>query len=196
MQQRWEGHLNAARTGKTFALSRAIRKHGEDAWDHVELEIHEDHASTIEAEIFFIAYLQTMIPNGYNMTRGGNGASGELLRRLTKEAMWRPDVRARHLAAQSNPDTKRRHAEATRQTWKDPQIRANHRAGWEASITVIRYGVEQLDPKTFDVIARFKSLREACRVTGVARSTLQGHLKGNLRHAGGFCWQRVNVSIT
>lgn len=119
----------------------------------------------------------------------------ELISHKTKESMWRPDVRARHLATQSDPNTKQRHAEATRKSWQNPQMRANKRLGWEASTKVKRHAVDQIDMKTDKVIATFISVSEACRLTNIHKSSMLNHLHGNQKHAGGFVWKYVDQTV-
>lgn len=197
MMKRWtRGHVSNARKGYKFLLSHAIRKYGDNSWEHVLLEQHEFKTDAKSAEQFFIAYLNTTTPNGYNMTKGGDGVEltheeRQRQRERTKEAMWRSDVRAHHLAAQGNPETKRRHGLASKKMWENPTHRAKHRAGCDASTKFKRHPVHQLDKNTLEIIRTFKSVSEACRETGVHKSSLLNHLRGNQRHSGGFVWRYV-----
>jgi len=189
LEERWAGHVFAAEKGKHHAFPSAIRKYGVDVWEHIELEKHRSLVSTKDAEIFFIAYLQTLTPNGYNMTRGGDGASGDLISRLTKTAMWRPDVRARHLEAQGSELTRRLHKESTSASWKDPAMRANHRTGWESSTKVKRHAIVQINMSTQETISTFVSVSEASRSTRIHKSSILNQLHGYQKHAGGFVWR-------
>lgn len=195
MNERWtKGHVIAANQGKRFALSIAIRKYGTECWSHVELETYERIEDAKEAEIFFISTLQTLMPNGYNMTEGGDGARGDVVSKRTKEAMQHPSVKERIRITNNSPITKQRKSKATALSWQNPVMRVNHRMGWEASTKVKRYDVQQLDKNSHNIISTYRSLREACRQTNVARTSIQEHLKGNLDHAGGFIWRRVKSS--
>ena len=72
IQRRWVRHVEDARGGSELLLHRAIRKHGEAAFEH---EVLEDGIATQEeanaAEIRWIAALGTIAPNGYNLDMGG-----------------------------------------------------------------------------------------------------------------------------
>ncbi len=86
MEHRWKGHVKSA--GKCDLLfANAIRKHGPDAFDHALLEQHESQEDADEAEDFFIQYLGTMAPNGYNLRGGGShGRPSEEMRQKISAA--------------------------------------------------------------------------------------------------------------
>jgi group I intron endonuclease len=69
-------HLHLAKTGKGGVFHRAIRKYGEDAfiWEVLDTVMFSD--LLLDLEKFYIAKYNCMVPNGYNMTTGGDGASG------------------------------------------------------------------------------------------------------------------------
>jgi predicted GIY-YIG superfamily endonuclease len=72
-EERFKAHLLNARWRKKTALYDAIRAYGNDSFS-VELLVEcETHAQACAEEIKFIAELNSMLPNGYNMTRGGDG---------------------------------------------------------------------------------------------------------------------------
>jgi len=78
-QERWSKHILDAirKIGKTaaskkFAFQNAIAKYGQDnfTWQIIEeIETLED---ANDAEEFYISYLGTLAPNGYNLLPGGN----------------------------------------------------------------------------------------------------------------------------
>lgn len=72
-EERWQGHINEAFSrAKNFIFHRAIRKYGPDAFTHVILHNGiEDKSLLNQLEIEEIARRNTMSPNGYNMTIGG-----------------------------------------------------------------------------------------------------------------------------
>lgn len=75
-ESRWLEHCRSARAGSNLPLSKAIRKYGIDAFDVTHLESCTDRAALDAAEIFWIEDRGSMVPAGYNLTRGGQGASG------------------------------------------------------------------------------------------------------------------------
>jgi group I intron endonuclease len=72
--RRW-GHFNAARKGFKTIFYNAIRKYGEDNFKFSVLDSCESTKDLNEREKYFIKTLDSMTPNGYNMTKGGDGQS-------------------------------------------------------------------------------------------------------------------------
>lgn len=75
VKKRWGEHKSAANCGVQGALYNAIRKYG---WDKFVCEVVEE-ASFEEIkfkEIETIRLLNTLAPNGYNLTLGGDGTLG------------------------------------------------------------------------------------------------------------------------
>lgn len=72
LRKRWRVHVQAARCGKKYAISCAIRKYGEDEFTLLEI----DEAQTLEGlnrlEAFYIGFYNTISPSGYNLDSGGN----------------------------------------------------------------------------------------------------------------------------
>jgi group I intron endonuclease len=78
VEERWKNHILDAKrvVGKTvaskkYALQNAILKYGEDNFSWEIIKIVETLDEVNQAEEFYIAYLQTLFPNGYNLLPGG-----------------------------------------------------------------------------------------------------------------------------
>ncbi len=73
---RKDGHEKAALDGAEFVFSRAIRKYGFEVfeWSVLFDGLEEDELN--DYEIIAIKKWNTKVPNGYNMTDGGEGGSG------------------------------------------------------------------------------------------------------------------------
>jgi group I intron endonuclease len=78
-QERWSKHVLDAnrKTGKTatskkFAFQNAIVKYGQNNFIWQVIEEVETIEEANEAEEFYIAYFNTLAPNGYNILPGGN----------------------------------------------------------------------------------------------------------------------------
>jgi hypothetical protein len=73
-QGRFKCHISEAYSGKRKQcafLNNAIRKYGKDSFDISLLDI-TNVASADERESHFILHYDTLYPNGYNLTSGGN----------------------------------------------------------------------------------------------------------------------------
>jgi group I intron endonuclease len=75
LNSRWATHKRRAERGSEFALHRAIRVHGKDAFTiEVIAESLECFLDTLE--VFFIKLYNTKSVYGYNMTDGADGNRG------------------------------------------------------------------------------------------------------------------------
>jgi group I intron endonuclease len=104
MEKRWMDHTSLAkmgiRRGQVFA--NAIRKYGVDAFDHRILEVALTQEEANTAETRWIAELNCLVPNGYNLKSGGgnHGHHHEDTKRLmgkASRARWQkmtPEERA------------------------------------------------------------------------------------------------------
>jgi len=77
LRKRWKNHLSAALAGEGSILYNAIRKYG-PANFHVTA-VWSGHISPEKLKMlerYYIRCFQTMSPNGYNLTDGGDGSFG------------------------------------------------------------------------------------------------------------------------
>lgn len=71
--ERFKAHCMNARWKRNYALADAIRAYGEQAFA-VELLLEcQSHQEACQHEIRLIKELNSILPNGYNMTHGGDG---------------------------------------------------------------------------------------------------------------------------
>jgi group I intron endonuclease len=74
--RRKKRHIYCANHGGKNILYRAMRKHGLDNFVFEIIYVCGDEENINQKEIYFIDFLNTKIPNGYNMTNGGEGITG------------------------------------------------------------------------------------------------------------------------
>lgn len=76
LQKRVRRHVLYARQNKSYALSAAIRKYGEDSFlvDHIASALCWKDLLILERQL--ISQYNSVCPNGYNMTGGGEGSFG------------------------------------------------------------------------------------------------------------------------
>lgn len=129
MAARWREHVCHAlrETGGCVALGRAIRRWGRHCWTHEVLETLPSADAANRAETKWIAQLNTMAPNGYNLDVGGieprHPNVGEKIRqtRAAKPAEWRSEQKAL---------LRKAHAEWLASSTPEER-RAKARAAWE-----------------------------------------------------------------
>lgn len=75
IEERWSGHLRAARNNSQLLLHKAIRKYGESAFTIELLEICNNIERLNELEVYYIGAFNAL-SKGYNLTSGGCGIRG------------------------------------------------------------------------------------------------------------------------
>lgn len=109
LNRRWYDHCRDAQRGRNTLIAKAISKYGKDAFSLEVLEI--SFLDIIDnREMFWIATLGTLSPNGYNLTTGGEGG------KWSKIARIRNSGENNHAYGKSRPDFSKYVSERNR-TW-------------------------------------------------------------------------------
>jgi len=172
LKKRWTQHKkpSSLNPNKCRVLARAIMKYGAmhmHVWAMEEC-VPLDQLGTREKAL--IAQHQTMVPNGYNITRGGDESPmcTPAVAAKSKATNRRPEVIARRAAIYASAPVKKRLKEAGRNRWKDPAYRtmmskakktdacAQHYAKMRAAKPAIDYWAM---PKV-DAVRKLKAVRQ------------------------------------
>jgi group I intron endonuclease len=81
LKRRWMEHIWDTNKGSTYAIHRAIRKYGAEHFHIKEIDIASSRSELNDKEKYWIAKLNTMYPNGYNLVEGGS------------TPVWTPEIR-------------------------------------------------------------------------------------------------------
>lgn len=190
LEQRWREHRQAARSGGGLLLSRALRKHGPEAFLVSMLEECADEVELDQRERWWIAKLGAHGSRGYNLTDGGEGVRG---------LVHSPETRARMSEARRGDknhnwggltDEHRRHiSEAKMGTGTGPRP---HVRGWHhgdqarKKIASAQYvAIVQLDMQG-NQLASFSSMLEAECATDVGRTGISRCCRFPHRSAAGY----------
>lgn len=73
---RFREHLCGIKTANTRLLSNSIKKHSAETFEVKLVEENIPESLIDEKEKYYIKYYNTFMPNGYNMTEGGQGVHG------------------------------------------------------------------------------------------------------------------------
>jgi group I intron endonuclease len=76
VHKRFADHCKKSKSGRGYALHRAIAKYGQSAMKVETLVVADDPEYLHELEIRAISTFGTLHPNGYNLTTGGEGIMG------------------------------------------------------------------------------------------------------------------------
>ncbi len=159
---------------KTGIFPAALRKYGIGAFNFAVIDFAQNHAELKEKEIRWIGFYKSKVPNGYNITDGGNGgmlgykASSETRKKQSeslkgknagkKNGMFgKSAVRGKH----HSEEAKRKNAQAKKEKWRDPEYRrkileARKRPSYRAAFT----GTGELRWKNPEY--RAKTIRAQC----------------------------------
>lgn len=96
--ERFKDHCINSRCKRNYALADAIRFYGESVFS-VELILEcNSHKEACEHEIRLIKELNSILPNGYNMTHGGDGVpmTDDVIKKMseTKKGVFTPKMAA------------------------------------------------------------------------------------------------------
>ena len=137
VNRRMTGHKTAARNGSTYPLHAAIRKYGFENFKVEMLDTSVDLEELHQLEIEAIARDNTLAPNGYNLTAGGEGTKnhnvsdahrasiGERMKARWKDPAFvkmrkaNASETARRLA--KTPEHREKFAAASRKYWSNPE---------------------------------------------------------------------------
>lgn len=118
MENRWRDHVKDSKKVKPrYKFQHAIKKYKEDNFTHEILEELDSELFTNAAEKYWIKKFNSLSPNGYNLTDGGDGGrkseeTKSKMRDSAKIANSRPEVRQHKSAAQNRPEIRQRNSEA------------------------------------------------------------------------------------
>lgn len=74
VHKRWTDHLSSAKRSSTY-IGRSLHKYGREGFTFEVIDIAETEESLNQKETFYIVHYDSMSPNGYNLTSGGEGSS-------------------------------------------------------------------------------------------------------------------------
>lgn len=70
LEKRWSGHTSGS-AGHCRALWNAIRKYGKESFTLAAIDVGSSKIELDQAEMMWVEKLNTVAPNGYNLTAGG-----------------------------------------------------------------------------------------------------------------------------
>ena len=168
VNRRMTGHKTAARNGSTYPLHAAIRKYGFENFKLEVLNPSVDLEELHQLEIEAIARDNTLTPNGYNLTAGGEGTKNHTVSATHREiigermkARWQDPAFVKMRKANASetalrlantPDHREKFAAASRKYWSNP----DNVAARSEKIRMLR----KAEPERFS--SAIASMREGC----------------------------------
>lgn len=204
---------------KTQVFGRAIQKYGWENFKHDIIAENLTQREAQELEISLIQKFHTQDPNfGYNIAAGGNATlpllykevyqyndKGELVGVYPsqKAAEKATGIRSDNIGSVCNG---KRYTAGnfiwSYETLSKEEVLSLFKAsilehkkaqskGLSNAIKKISMKVQQIDPKTGEIISEFHSQREAARVVNVDQKGISNAIRGKQKTAGGYIWKTI-----
>ena len=158
----------------------AIKKYSFDGFEHIIVADGLTEQEAKQMEIDLIAKHKTQnIEYGYNLTSGGDGATGRECSCATKlKLSYYASTRHADVSNEKNPmHGKKQSKESNEKNMLSQKTRKE---------------VEKIDIETGEVVAIFPSQSSAARSIGASTTAIGYACKGIVNSVGGFKWQYVN----
>ena len=125
LEKRWNSHVLSAKKNSNLPFHKAIRKYGEENFDHDILDVVLSLESANQAEILWIDEKKSHVSNdGYNCTIGGGGVVGY---RHSDEQRYANSLRQKEVSSRS--DVKQKRSASIKKSWTSQKSRIAHKNG-------------------------------------------------------------------
>lgn len=189
---RWSQHICEAMNqdckGYSFILHKAIRKYGKENFHIEEIEKVEHDMLLDIREKYWINALETMIPNGYNMTFGGEGSIK--IDRDQVYFLWNQGLSPSEIAKRlgcSNTSVRAILSNNNTYTVQEGLNRSLTKGLPPRNDKV----VYQYNKDTGELVATFSSIKLAAESAGVDRSCISRVCSGKRKTSAGYIWKFI-----
>lgn len=180
---RWNEHKRKIEQGIGCpALQCAVKKYGIDNFTFEILIICFDE-ERYKFEIEYIKKYNSIAPNGYNLTKGGEGGGFYGKKHSQKTINKISQVSKQKYI--DNPQLKKEMTERQKIVMNSQEVRNKHR---EIMAKASGIKIEQYEDNI--LLNTFNSLREASRITGIPRSTIMYNFNKN-KVTDGITWKKI-----
>lgn len=197
IEKRFKSHIqesfNKNKKSYNHLIHQAIRKYGVENFSFITIEECDDEKLN-EREIYWISYYDCCIldggDKGYNMTRGGDGSSFIDAKKI--QELWDKGFSVKEIAEQLYCD---RHSISKRlQSYKNYTFEENKRRQYSLVSKSRQKEVFQYDLNG-KFIAKYQSVIEASKKTGIGYRTILSNLQGKSYSAGKYRWTYKELSF-
>ena len=194
--KRWK-YGNGYKYNKHFYAS--IQKYGWNNFEHIIWMNNLNQEEAQKIEILLISLFNTTNPNyGYNLSSGGEGASGAKRSEATKQKLREINL------GENNPNFGLKRSEETRKKISkarkgkpsnNPLGIQGERKYVDDNGNALRIQINQYT-KNGEMINKFFNAQDASNKTGISRSSISNCLCGLSKTAGGYIWKKDDKPLT
>jgi group I intron endonuclease len=167
LEERKSDHIHSLTSGKNYAFCNSLRKHGVDSfvWEIIGTASSEDELNRLEIDL--ISEHSTMVPNGYNLTAGGEGCTGMVFPEESKRMLSELNM------GEKNPFFGKRHTKKTIIKIREKMSGTNHPRYGKPIPSSHRRAIEK--PVIVAGI-KFDSITKAADGLGIPYTTIRNRL--------------------
>lgn len=205
LQNRWKHHRYAHGCS---ALHSAIEKYGVENFTIEQIDSADTQDELNQKEQFWIAKLNTLSPNGYNLTTGGESpvwCEDSRLRMSESKKGNYPSEETRKILrevklGERNSFYGKHHTDESKQkisASKKGQLPWTAGQAWsDENIQKIRLGQKTRKPiRCIETGKCYDSIRHACKQLNLSNGNLGRALRGLAHTCGGFHWEYIKDEI-
>lgn len=182
-------HESRARNGSNYAIHNAIRKYGNPKWEVLNICSSFEEAKELERK--YIKELNSMSPNGYNLTEGGDGSKGhkfseEQRRKLSEAHKGYVMPESQKLAISAGNKGKKRSAETIEKIKKAQTgkiLSEEHLANVRKASCV---SVEVFEKDTNEFVGKWDSITDCAKALNLSRTAISNCLNGRAKSTGNY----------
>jgi len=197
-QLRWNEHKRKIEQGIGCpALQDAVKKYGIENFTFKILIICFDE-DRYKLEIEYIKKYNCISPNGYNLTKGGEGG-GFYGKKHSQETIDKISKKMKKIYI-DNPELKIQLSIKQKEVMNSPEIKSKIKEGLKNSekwniikktmSELVGLKIAQYDMEN-NYINNFISISEAARQTGIAKSSISLAIRKNTNKAGNYIWKKI-----
>jgi group I intron endonuclease len=197
---RWNEHKRTIQKGNGCpALQNAINKYGINNFKFEILIICFDE-DRFTYEIEYIKKYNSMFPNGYNLTKGGEGGgfygkkhtnkvksniSQSLKNRYVKNSILSEEISNRNIILMNNIEVKNKIKNSVLNTERCKTLKEKKISFKDLKVKVAQFTMENVFIKSYD------SIKQAEIETGINRKNISKMINGKCLSSGGFIWKKI-----
>lgn len=175
---------------KARTVGKAIKKYGRENFSVEQLDVATNIAELNEKEIYWIAHIGTLAPNGYNLCYGGGNTKGYKHRMESRERMGATKKRTKVVQGKNNPFYGKRHTDETRKKMSE-KWQSGERVMTEEHKDKMRKAQHTRGVRNKTTGEEFTSVKLAAEKYNLKDTHISRVCKGKRKRTGGYEWENI-----